>query len=153
MKPGFLNQKKTLLALLLALTAMPALADEGGSRFPNPMQTMLAQLTPEERRVLRERWENASPEERMKMRRDFRERQMRQRDPEGERGNWTEDDSRGRKPRDEERQRGYRNSREDEGSFGMGFERRRFENLPPEDVPNPGDFFGRRPNRDSGKDR
>lgn len=69
-------KRRILIAMLLALATLPAAADESGTVFA-PALGKLAQLTPDERRALRERWENASPEERVRMRRAIQER-MRQ---------------------------------------------------------------------------
>ncbi len=154
MKPGPLNSRNLLLALLLGLAALPAQARDDDYRSQGPMQAMLAQLTPEERQALRERWEQASPEERLKLRREFRERMLRQRDGLGDR--WSQEDRRGPPVRDD-RERTGRDDRDDQGSFGTGFERRRhengrFENLPPRDVPYPGEFFDRRGGRDGSRD-
>jgi hypothetical protein len=79
LKPG-----KTLMALLLALgtlpVALPATAGDFGSVFAQPMG-LIAQLSGDERRALRERWEEASPEERAELRRNFQQR-LRQLPPE-----------------------------------------------------------------------
>jgi hypothetical protein len=75
LKPG-----KTLMALLLALATLPAVAGDFGSVFAQPM-AFVAQLSSDDRRVLRERWEEASPEERAKLRQKFQQR-LRQLPPE-----------------------------------------------------------------------
>ena len=63
-----------LLALLLSIAAAPALADSAlESMFIGPA-LQVAQLSTDERRMMRERWEQASPEERTAMRRQFQER-------------------------------------------------------------------------------
>ena len=74
------------LTCLLALTAgllgsQGALAynDSGEGMFTTP-QIFIAQVSSDERRALRDRWEQASPEERAQMRRVFRDR-MRQMPP------------------------------------------------------------------------
>ncbi len=66
--------KKTLLTLLLASAALPALAGGFGSTLFADPYAQVAQLTSQERRALRERWEEASPEERSQLRREFQER-------------------------------------------------------------------------------
>ena len=72
---------KVLMPLLLSVLAAPALASDAvESMFIGPA-IQVAQLAPEVRAMLRERWEQASPEERMDMRRQFQER-MQQRSPE-----------------------------------------------------------------------
>lgn len=65
---------RALVSLMFCLAALQAVADEGyarpewGGRGP-----YLAQLSPEERRALRERWEHMPPEERAALREQFRE--------------------------------------------------------------------------------
>lgn len=72
---------KVLMTLLLSVLARPVLASDAiESMFIGPA-LQVAQLAPEERRMLRERWKQASPEERMDMRRQFQER-LQQRSPE-----------------------------------------------------------------------
>ncbi len=153
MKPR--TDPKTLLALLLALTTAPALADESAYGMFAPALAKIAQLSPEERRALRERWEQAGPEERLRLRREFQERQerLRQMPPEGRRE--AMDAWRNLPPAERERRRQEREIRgprghEEEGSYGTGFERRRFEEgrfENPAPLPNPGEFFDRRHNR------
>lgn len=65
--------RKVLITLLLGLAALPAAAQEWGPVFGQPLP-YLAQMSQEERRLLRERWEQASPEERAQLRRSFQER-------------------------------------------------------------------------------
>lgn len=64
---------KTLAPLLLALLALPAAAQDLGSVFGQALP-YVAQMSQEERRAMRERWEQASPEERARLRRSFQER-------------------------------------------------------------------------------
>jgi len=72
---------KVLMPLLLSVLAAPVLASDAlESMFIGPA-IQVAQLAPEVRRMLRERWEQAGPEERMEMRRQFQER-LQQRSPE-----------------------------------------------------------------------
>ncbi len=130
---------KWLLPLLLALAGGPALANESYAVF-GPAVVMVAQFSPEERRAMRERWEQAGPEERLRMRRDYQERQERVRD------------KREANPR--------RNDSADQSGYGMGFgvgfERRRDERgntesqaipMPPGNFSDPGEFFDPRQNR------
>lgn len=71
---------KVLMTLLLSALAAPVAANESfESVFIGPALN-LAQMGPEQRRQMRERWEQASPEERLEMRRQSQERQ--------ERGQW-----------------------------------------------------------------
>jgi hypothetical protein len=70
-----------LMTLLSSLLATPALASDAVERMFVGPALQVAQLAPEARRMLRERWEQASPEERMEMRRQFQER-LQQRPPE-----------------------------------------------------------------------
>lgn len=131
---------KSLLPLLLALICGQALADEGYAVF-GPGIVMVAQFSPEERRAMRERWEQASPEERLRMRRDFQERM-----------------------RDKRESNRQRRENVDQGGYGMGFgigfEHRREERgddrgntepqaipMPPGNFPDPGEFFDPRQNR------
>lgn len=77
---------KVLMALLLSVLAAPVVAsDTLESIFIGPA-LKVAQMGSEQRRMLRERWEQASPEERLEMRRQIQERPQ-QRAPE-ERGQW-----------------------------------------------------------------
>lgn len=128
---------KLLLPLLLALNVGPALADDGYAVFGSGI-VMVAQSTPEERRFMRERWEQASPEERLRMRRDYQDRQ--------------EQRARGKRDGNAERN-GY------SMGFGIGFEHRRDERedergnadsqaapMPPGNFADPGEFFDRRKN-------
>ena len=72
---------KVLMTLLLSVLATPVLASDAvESMFIGPA-LQVAQFAPDVRRMLRERWEQASPEERMEMRRQFQER-LQQRPPE-----------------------------------------------------------------------
>ena len=109
---------KLLTSLMLALATAPALAqDDPFSQF-GPALAQLAQYYGEDRRVMRERWEQAGPEERLRMRREFVDR-MRQMPPDIMPG--PVDPRRGPSNRD-------RASRvqPDDASFGFGFERRRY---------------------------
>lgn len=120
--------KKTLLTLLMA-AALPAYAADFGIGIFAESIEQVAQLSPEERRAMRQRWQEASPEERAQLRREFQERR-------------------------EERQREHmdrwqeQNGRDRDGDFGTGFERRRYEyeqgGMPPPGSPQPGRHF---PNR------
>ncbi|MEW5770108.1 MAG: hypothetical protein AB1831_07045 [Pseudomonadota bacterium] len=104
--------RKALMTLLLALAALPAAAQDFGGVFGAPLP-QVAQLSPEERRQMRERWENAGPEERAAMRRTFQERMHRmQREPMGP-------------GRMEGRER-WRETGEGMG-YGMGYEHRRYQ--------------------------
>lgn len=160
---------KRLMPLLLALLAAPALADEGNHGVfgvvIGPAIAQVAQFSPEERRAMRERWEQASPEERLQMRREFKER-MRQMPPDPRRDmaeQWRNPPLPGReRPRAPDQGKRYREGNPDEASFGFGFERRRFENgraedgrvenPPPANIPYPGDFLDRRNPREINRD-
>jgi hypothetical protein len=142
MKPRNLIKSNLLIAVLLALASAPALANDGFFGMFGTTPKQAAQFSAEERRALRERWEEASPEQRLQMRREFQERQerLRQRSQEG---------------RNQRESNGQRGDFASEGSFGTGFERRRsegsqFEGYPSDYVPsmpNPGGFFDGRSNR------
>lgn len=64
------------LLFCLGLMAGPALADRphDDGESARQGQLWLAQMTPEQRERLRERWEHTSPEERAAIRRELRER-------------------------------------------------------------------------------
>lgn len=64
------------LLLLIGLMAGPALADRtrDDEDLVRQGRLWLAQMTPEQRERLRERWERTSPEERAAIRRELRER-------------------------------------------------------------------------------
>lgn len=163
---------KMLMPLLLVLISAPVLASDsaqgavGGvfSGLFGPAIAQVAQFSAEERRVMRERWEQASPEERLQMRREFKERSRqipsdsRRDDAERDYQRDYQRDSQRDYPRDaqshKQRQRG---KYADEASFGFGFERRRYEddrieNPPPGNVPAPFEFFDRRDYRDKNRD-
>lgn len=105
-------KNKTLMTLLLALATLPAAAQDFGSVFGQALP-FVAQMSQEERRALRERWEYASPEERVQMRRMFQER-LRQMPPERF------------DPRPTEL-REQMNERWQDNGFGTGYEHRRYE--------------------------
>ncbi len=121
---------KTLSALLLALATVPAthaaLADQADSGMFGQPLAKLAQLSPDERRAMRERWEQASPEERIRMREFFQNRMRQLPGPAQEAlrlpfpGMPMRD-----VPREREEQR--RAGPSPDSSFGFGFERRRSE--------------------------
>jgi hypothetical protein len=152
---------KLLIPLLLALIGAPAHADDGVFTMLAPVIGKLAQISPEERRAMRDRWEQAGPEERLQMRREFQDRQERLRQfPSEFRREAAEF---GRTPPPPERDRAqrknnrHRGENPDEGSFGFGFERRRYEedrveNPPPGNMLSPGNFFERRNTRDNNRD-
>lgn len=127
-----------LVSLLISALAFPAWAETGLSMLGKPA-AVLAQLNPEERRAIRERWELASPEERVRMREEFLQRRMTSPDSLERRREAIE---RLRNTGAEERQslrrdnpvgpeRGEalpaRPGRWNESGFGAGFERRRQE--------------------------
>lgn len=140
---------KLLTTLMLALAAVPALAQDGVFGLFGGAVTQVAQYNAEERRAMRERWEQAGPEERLKMRREFKER-VRQLPPEYAREAM---DPRRAPPPVERNRRDY----SDDASFGFGFERRRYEderydNPAPAYLPNPGNYIERHKNRDKNRD-
>lgn len=126
----------TLSALLLALVTLPSLADQADSGMFGQPLVKLAQLSPDERRALRERWEAASPEERIRMRQFFQDRMRQLPAP-------AQDAMRlpfpGMPLRDNAREREdhRRAGPPPDSSFGFGFERRRSEDSQP-DRPMPG---------------
>ena len=130
-------KRNTLLILMLALTALPAAAQELGDGvfsgiFAQPLPHV-AQLTQEERRALRERWERATPEERAALRRAFMERMQRM-------------PPQGFVPGGMDMRRGWRDMQNGMGpamdfwrddGYGTGYERRRYEEQN-ESLPDPG---------------
>jgi len=79
---------KVLLPLLLSVLAAPALASDVLEGLFIGATFQIAQMAPEERRMLRERWEQASPEERMNMQRQFQERGGRRQPNQEQRDPW-----------------------------------------------------------------
>jgi hypothetical protein len=133
MERRFAMKAKVLMTLLLSVLATPVLASGAvESMFIGPA-LQVAQLAPDMRRMLRERWEQASPEERMEMRRQFQER-LQQRPPEEreasrqrpreQRESWT-----GRMPN----LPGPSDFAGAAGNFGTGFEQRRPGQAGPDD--------------------
>lgn len=141
MKAKFLS---TLLSgLLLGALSVAAGAEDLPMRSPywGDAPAMLAQLSSEERRALRERWERMSPEERAGMRQKMRdrlqslppeERERRRREMLEQSGEMADEEREirrqdGQQRRDDrwgDAERGFRQD-EREG-FGWGFERRGF---------------------------
>jgi len=127
---------KILMPLLFVLLALPAAAQDFGSVFGQPLP-LVAQMSQEERRALRERWEHASPEERAKLRKAFQER-LRMPSPEQF------------DPRRMDLRRGRDKSRDmvdtmenfmPGNGFGTGYEQRRFDGrYPYEDEPDSRDY-------------
>ena len=122
---------KVLMTLLLSAVALPVLAGEAIDGMFIGAAVKLAQLGPEERQMLRERWEQASPEQRMEMRRLFQERLQSVSPDEREAQRRQSEPRRGEAPQDQRnRQReGWTgrlpNPAGDLSGFGTGFERRR----------------------------
>ncbi len=77
---------KVLMTLLLSVLAAPVVASDANDGMFIGNVFKVAQMGAEQRRMLRERWEQASPEERLEMRRQYQDRQ-RQRAPD-ERAQW-----------------------------------------------------------------
>jgi hypothetical protein len=71
MSPGI---TQIVSALLLMLATLPALAEQADSLMFSPVSFKLAQLSPNELRALRERWEAASPEDRIRLRQYYQDR-------------------------------------------------------------------------------
>ena len=122
-------KRKTLMPLLFVLVALPAAAQDFGSVFGQPLP-LVAQMSQEERRALRERWEHASPDERIQLRKAFQER-LRMPSPEQ------------LDPRRTDFRRGSSRDSSEMGSsfmpgngFGTGYEQRRYDGRYPfEDDP------------------
>jgi len=64
---------KTLATLLLVLAAAPSFAQSVPSGMFGAPLAKLAQLSAEERRALQERWERATPDERVRLRQEVQE--------------------------------------------------------------------------------
>lgn len=109
-------KSRTLMPFLFALLALPAAANDLGGVFGQPLPFM-AQMSQEERRAMRERWEQASPEERTILRRTFQER-LRRMPPE-------QFDPRGLEMGERMGERMY--ERWQGHAFGTGYEQRRHE--------------------------
>jgi hypothetical protein len=109
-----------LSALLLMLATVPALADQADSVLFGQPFSKHAQLSPDERRALRERWEQASPEERIRMRQFFQDRMRQLPSP----------------PLPPEARDAMRmpfpGAAQRDSGFGFGFEKRRAEEAQPE---------------------
>lgn len=127
-----------LFALLLLTSTLPALADQADSSIFSQVQASikLAQLSPDERRDLRERWEQSNPEERIRLRRYIQDRVRQLPTPAQEAIRLPFPDV---APRESGRDRGaYRNQGDEaqpdnpDSRFGFGFERRHFEDGNPE---------------------
>jgi hypothetical protein len=108
---------KTLSALLLTLATLPALAGQADSVMFGQPSIKLAQLSPDEWRALRERWELASPEERIRLRQFFQDRMRQLPAP-------AQDALRIPFPAPQ-REDTRRTNPPSDSSFGFGFERRR----------------------------
>lgn len=139
-------RRNLLIALLLMLPTLPALADQADSAiFSQARITFkIVQLSAEDRRELRDRWEAASPEERVRMRDYFQDR-LRQLPapaqdairipfPGKSKRDSDRDDRRGRDDRrDDRRDDGRYDSRDRDGKtrpdsrFGFGYEKRQYE--------------------------
>jgi hypothetical protein len=128
-------RRHLLFALLLLLPTLPALAEQADSAiFSQARITIkLVQLSSDERRDLRERWEQASPEERIRMRQFFQDRLRQLPAPAQEaiRIPFPTSD-----PRDVKRGRDGRRAQDvyppADSRFGFGFERRHVEEEEPE---------------------
>lgn len=80
---------KVLLPLLLSVIAAPALASDALESVFIGAPLQVAQMTPEVRRMMRERWEQAGPEERMDIQRQFQERGARRQPNQEQRDSWS----------------------------------------------------------------
>jgi hypothetical protein len=133
-KRRFTMKRKILMPLLFVLVALPAAAQDFGSVFGQPMP-LVAQMSQEERRDLRERWEHAGPEERARLRKAFQERL---RMPSPEQFDPRHMDFRQGRGTSRERADTWGNFMPGNG-FGTGYEQRRFEGrYPYEDEPGNG---------------
>lgn len=122
---------KTLAWLLLCLgpwLATGVRADAADPGASARARIWLAQLSPEERRRLHERWERASPDERATVREELRER-WRDVPPEQRELQRRQliEGLRPAPPRDREQWAQPMPERPQQGGFGAGFEQRRIE--------------------------
>lgn len=117
--------------LSLGQTAWAGASDVGHGNT-NPM--LLAQLTDEERRALRDQWGRLPADERAALRQQFQER-WRDLPPEQRESRRRELTERWRKLPPEVREERRREYRDDRGGYGQGYEYRQFEEFPAEDVP------------------
>jgi len=131
-------RRNLLFALLLSLPTLPALADQADSAiFSQARITIkLAQRSPDERQDLRERWEQASPEERIRMRQFFQDR-LRQLPAPAQDAialpfPGTQRDNRRERDLYREREGGRDTYAPADSRFGFGFERRHPEEIQPE---------------------
>jgi hypothetical protein len=132
-------RRHLLLALLLSLSPVPACADTADSAiFGQARATIkLAQLSPDERRNLRERWEQASPEERIRMRQFFQDRLRQLPPPAQDAMTLPFQDIQRDNRRERNLNRGRESDRDDgrnaqpplDSRFGFGFERRHPEEI------------------------
>ncbi len=142
-------RRNLLIALLLLLPTLPALAGQADSSLFSSAEGVikLAQLSPSERREARERWERASPEERMRMRQFFQDRLGQLPVPAREAIRIPFPDM---APRDEAREQDARRQPDAyapaDSRYGFGFERRRNDETRPDRPVGPGN---RRPRDDA----
>lgn len=121
-------KRKILATLLFTLAALPATAQDFGGVVSSPWG-VVAQMSREERQALRERWEEATPEERARIRRSFQDR-LRMNAQEQPDQHWV-DTRHGRGVR--ERAESGMPMAPGHGGFGMGYEQRRFDGRYPLD--------------------
>ncbi len=132
-------RRNLLIALLLMLPTLPALAEQADSTiFSQTRFTFkIVQVSPEERRALRERWEEASPEERVRMRQFFQDRLRQLPTPAQEAIRIPFPDT-GRRDVERDNRRGRDANRnperyvEPDSRFGFGYEKRQYEEDRPE---------------------
>ena len=132
-------RRNLLIALLLMLPTLPALADQADSAIFSQARFSfkIVQLSAEERRELRERWEEASPEERVRMRQFFQDR-LRQLPAPAQEGLRIPFPDTGRRDVERDNRRGSDANRKPERSvepdsrFGFGYEKRQYEEDRPE---------------------
>jgi hypothetical protein len=132
-------RRNLLIALLLMLPTLPALADQADSAIFSQARSVfkVVQLSAEERRDLRERWEEASPEERVRMRQFFQDRLRQLPTPAQEAVRIPFPDT-GKRDAERDNRRGRDANRKSERyvepdrRFGFGYEKRQHEEDRPE---------------------
>jgi hypothetical protein len=132
-------RRNLLIALLLMLPTLPALAEQADSAIFSQTRSAfkIVQLSADERRELRERWEEASPEERVRMRQFFQDRLRQLPTPAREAIRIPFPDT-GKRDAERDNRRGRDGNRkperyvEPDSRFGFGYEKRQYEEDRPE---------------------
>jgi hypothetical protein len=111
------------MTLLLAAAALPASAEGFGTSILADPYRAVAQLTQQERREMLQLWEQANPEQRLQLRREFQDRMHQERNG-GQSGGGQRQDERGQYGDPRNAQEFRPPMPFNWGDFGIGFERR-----------------------------